>query len=124
MDHLVSYISRRYPDPSKLVIATNYEEYVLMYYLNAKVVVGYVGNNLESDLKETPDIVVIRKNRPNFVKELESYLSKADYEKVVLDVYDYPVNNIPENTLKLRHLYKSIEPNNDSEKLTLFVRRI
>jgi len=124
MDHLVSYISRRYSDPSKLVIATNYEEYVLMYYLNAKVVVGYVGNNLESDLKETPDIIVIRKNRPNFVKELGSYFSKANYEKVVLDVYDYPVNNIPENTLILRHLYKPIKPSDDSERLTIFVRRI
>ncbi|MGB9677896.1 MAG: hypothetical protein ACPLZ9_04685, partial [Candidatus Ratteibacteria bacterium] len=120
MDYLVSYILANYRNPESLVIATNYEEYVLMYYLNSKVIVGYVGNNLKEDLKARPDIVVIRKNRPNFVPELKSFLEKGKYKEVIFNVYDYQVNNIPETTLSLKHLFKLPPPRDDSEKLSIF----
>lgn len=123
MDYLVGYIIENYKEPSSLVIATNYEEYVLMYYLDSKVVVGYVGNNLDEDKKSNPDIVVIRKNRPNFVSELNDFLKKGNYKEVVLNVYDYQVNNIPETTLPLKHLFKLPEPKDNSERLSLFVRQ-
>ncbi len=121
MDFFVEYVVENYPSSEDIIIATNYEEYVLMYYLGSRVVVGYVGNNLEEDLKVTPDIVLVRKNRPNFINELSSFLKKGNYKEVTLDVYDYQVNNIPEMTLPLRHLFATPKTDRQEEKLSFYI---
>lgn len=120
VDYLISYLQKQYVNSEKLVIATNYEEYSLMYYLDAKVVVGYVGNNLNEDQDVVPDIVIKRLGRPNNVTVLDEMLSRTSYQKTVLDVWDYPVNNLPEGTLVLRHLYKIPKTNDSRLKLTLY----
>lgn len=121
MDFFVEYVVVNYPKHEDLVIATNYEEYVLMYYLGSRVIVGYVGNNLDEDLKLTPDIVLIRKNRPNFVRELNYFLEKGNYKEITLNVYDYPVNNIPEMTLPLKHLFSTPKTDKKQEMLGFYV---
>jgi len=122
MDYAVAYILSNYKNPSKLIIATNYEEYVLMYYLKSKVVVGYVGNNLEDDLRAQPDIIIPRRGRPNFVGELNSFLEKGNYQGISSPVYDYQVNNIPDQTIPLKHLYRTKFAEKESERLKIYVK--
>jgi len=122
MDYVVSYINENYVNTEDLVIATNYEEHTLMYYLNSRVIVGYVGSNLKEDRTLTPDIIIKRSNRLNNIDVLNEMLERNKYRKVVLDIMDYPVNNIPEQTLVLRHLFRSPITDNDKVKVVLYVK--
>jgi len=61
LDFVIPYIKSKYDKPGRLVIATNYEECSYMYYLGSRVIIGYVGNNLEEDLKIQPDVIIFRK---------------------------------------------------------------
>ncbi len=121
VDYIVSYIKDKYENTDNLVIATNYEEHVLMYYLGSRVIVGYVGNNIEKDSLEKPDIVIPRRGRPNYKKVLYDFLNKWDYEEVKLPVYDYSYNNIPELTLFYPHLFKTKLPESRDDYLTFYI---
>jgi len=118
VDYIVSYIKENYEDSENLVIATNYEEHVLMYYLGSRVVVGYVGNNIEEDSLEKPDIVIPRRGRPNNREILHSFLDKWEYEEVRLPVFDYYYNNIPELG---SHLFKTMKPDAYEDYLTFYI---
>ncbi len=122
LDFAIPYLQNQFEHPEELVIATNYEELSYAFYLGSKVTIGYVGNNLKEDLTIQPDVIIMRKDRPNFVTELRDLLSHAEYEKVIFPVYDYQFNNIPELYIPLPHLYKTKYAENESEALTLYVR--
>jgi hypothetical protein len=120
MDFVIPYIQKKSKTPDKLIIATQYEEPVLMYYLKSKVIVGYTGFNLDSDKKLTPDIVIIRKQRPNFLTGLKEFLQRGNYEEINFPVYDYQVNNIPELSLPLKHLFSTPLTDNPDEQITIY----
>lgn len=120
LDFVIPYIKGKNQNPEKLIIATNYEEPSLMYYLGSRVIVGFTGYNLKKEVKLIPDIIIMRKNRPNFVKELSSFLEKADYQKISFPIMDYPVNNIPEITLSLRHLFSTPLTEKENDQLTIY----
>lgn len=95
VDSAIEEIIARYEEPSQLTIATNYAELSFVFYLDSKVIIGGVGNNLEEDMKLTPDVIVPRDGWWNRDK-IDELLRKAEYEKVVLPIADISFNNIAE----------------------------
>src|SRR5262245_13551105 len=94
LDYIVPYLRERYPDPSALVIATNYEDPAYMYYLGSRVTVGFFGANLAEDLEVQPDVIVFRpwgQQRP----ALELLKSRARYQVRIFPVRSAKVNNLP-----------------------------
>ena len=87
------------------------------------MVVGFVGNNIEEDANADPDIVIMRKGRDNFVEILQAFVDNGDYEKVSFPIYDYHVNNIPELTIPLKHLYKTKFSESENEQLEIYVKK-
>ena len=127
LDFAIPYIKTNYKNPENLIIATNYEEGAYMYYLGSKVTMGYVGNNLEEDLKIRPDIIIFRKRpKPGYVNArlFNSFFQKAKYIKISFPVFDYWVNNIPELNDRVfpTHLYKTPMAINESECLDIYIR--
>jgi hypothetical protein len=125
LDYVIPYIKENYPNPEKLVIATNYEETSFMYYLNAKVTVGYVGNNLEADARVVPDIIIYRKLWPSFEHIFIKFLEQHAYARISFPVLDYTVNNIPElNGLPhLQHRFRTLQVSKEGDKTDMFVRK-
>jgi hypothetical protein len=111
LDFLVPYITESYPDPAALVIATNYEEAPLMYYLGSRVVVGYVKYGRGADLAVIPEILVFRQGwlTPEDERIFHRFRAAADYTPVRFPVDDYQVNNIPEVNLRLPFLRHQFE---------------
>ncbi len=123
LDFAMPIIQSKYPDPSQLQIATNYEEYSYMYYLKCKTLVGFYGNNLKNDLKETPDIIIIRKQMGFQAEYFSDYFLRNEYEKMLLPVEDYPVNNIPEISSPLHHQTQTLLTQTQSKQLELFFKK-
>jgi hypothetical protein len=123
LDYVIPYIRQNFKNPENLVIATNYEELSYMYYLGSKVTIGYVYNNLEEDLRYTPDIIIFRKrwgSEPRFFKIL---LTRDAYRRVSFPVFDYEVNNIPEFDYKFfNHLFQTKFASTEEEKADLWVK--
>ena len=122
VDYAVEYINDTFPDPSQLVIATNYEELSYAYYLGSKVTIGYVGNNLLEDSTVQPDIIIMRKNRNNFLETFQMLLLQDSYTAVHFDIDDYDFNNIPELYLAKPHRFKTVLTSDPHNQLTLYVR--
>lgn len=122
LDFAIPYILENHKDTGKLVIAANYEENSLMYYLGAKVIIGFVKNNLEEDLKETPDVMIFRKYWERDPRELRTFLGKAGYRKILFPVLDYPVNNMPDLHHGIRHLFHTPLAKNESDRLEIYVK--
>ena len=126
LDFIVPYVKENYPKTEELVIAANYEEASLMYYLGSKVVVGYTGNNIWEDLKETPDLIIDRRFwfSARDAYAYQTFTQKANYEAVTLPVKDYAVNNIPELNYKLiPHLYSTPLTDNDEKRMRIYVKK-
>lgn len=125
LDFVIPYIKANYKDPERLIIATNYEEPSYMYYLGSKVIVGFVGNNLEEDSKMQPDIIVPRKQRLfGQQRAFAEFLQKGRYRKNSFPVLDYLVNNMPEiGHGRFSHLYKTPLATNENERLDIFIRQ-
>ena len=125
LDFVIPYIKANYKDPERLIIATNYEEPSYIYYLGSKIIVGFVGNNLEEDSKAQPDIIVLRKQRLfGQQRSFAEFLQKGRYRKHSFPVLDYLVNNIPEiGHGRFSHLYKTPLAANENERLDIFVRQ-
>jgi len=123
LDFSIPYLAEKYPDTKDLIIATNYEEAAYMYYLDAQVIIGYTGNNLEKDSRMVPDVVILRKGRDNNVDILQSFLQKNSYEKKSFPVFDSQVNNIPELDCLLFHLYRTKWASSEEEKLEIYLKR-
>ena len=109
MDTIVDFIRSRYPNPEHLVIATNYEEPVLMYYLGSRVIFGYVGNNLEADRKAIPDVIVLRRRSAPTNGEFIKLLGKAGYRPVEIRIEDSWTNTSPEvSPGDIRHRFRTV----------------
>ena len=126
LDYLIPFIKERYRDTDKLVIATNYEETSFMYYLESKVIIGYVGNNLYEDTQAIPDIVIFRKSWRNLdLKIFIDFLAKHPYERISLPVFDYTMNNIPELNFspEYKHQFQTLETQDEKMKVDIFLKR-
>lgn len=95
LDFLVPWVLARYPDPERLVIATNYEAHPLMYYLGSHVIVGLSLNNIVAERALEPDLVVPRRGWPRSLVEIRKILSRGGYRAEELPVRDLHYNNIP-----------------------------
>jgi hypothetical protein len=98
VDFLVGHLRERYPNPSQLVIATNYEAHPLMFYLGSHVIVGLSKNNIAADRQLVADVVVPRRRWPGGLPELRRFLAKGEYEDHALPVLDVHYNNTPSLT--------------------------
>lgn len=110
LDYTIPWIMSTYDEPKNLVIATNYEECSYMYYLNSKVIMGYVLNNESEDRKQIPDIIHFRKawawNYGN--AEFNVFRQKTSYDSHKFNIYEYATNTIPElNTDPFPHPFKT-----------------
>lgn len=125
LDYTIPYIKENFPRADTLIIAANYEEHAYMYYLDSKVIVGFVGNNIEEDARLTPDIIAYRKPWRNFLNLFNAYFQRASYESVMFPVADGLVNNIPELNLvpALNHKFKTVHTENPQEATYLYIRR-
>jgi hypothetical protein len=95
LDFAIDEIRARHPDPSRLVIATNYEEQVLMYYLRSHVIIGLAGNNLLRDRELAPDLVIPRRRWPSQLAEIEQLLARGRYARTQLPAEDRWFNQYP-----------------------------
>jgi hypothetical protein len=125
LDHVIPFIKERYTNTSDLVIATNYEETSFMYYLDAKVTVGYVGNNLEEDIRTRPDIIVYRKLWQNFRGIFTNFILHNAYERITFPVFDISVNNIPELNWRppFNHRFQTVESSEEGEKVVMYITK-
>lgn len=112
MDYAVGFVKRSFPDPRTIVIATNYEEGVLQYYLGSRVVIGFVGNNLDEDMALTPDVIILRK-RPTYTNEfLRELLKRERYEYRMIGILDTTTNTSPEVTPgENSHRFRTVRTN-------------
>lgn len=121
LDYLIPAIKTKYGNTKNIVIATNYEELTYLFYLNCRVILGYNYKNIESDIKETPDVLIYRKNWGHGVEPFNIFLQKAKYEKESFEVFDSRVNNITElNWFFENHKFKTKFANADFEKTDLY----
>ncbi|MDD3906160.1 MAG: hypothetical protein PHS46_06505 [Candidatus Omnitrophica bacterium] len=120
LDFAIPFIKSNYRNTESLTIATNYEELAYMYYLDSKVIIGFVGNNLHEDSKLRPDVVIFRKTRSSAdLAVFNNFLLSDKYEKISFPVFDYFVNNIPE----LRHhLYLTPLSDEKNKNLDIFIK--
>lgn len=125
IDDVILYLANRFENPDQLIIATNYEEHAYMFYLGSKTIIGFVGNNLENDLKENPDVIIPRRNSGRNFKALAWFLSRGQYQLIPFPYRDLPVNNIPEirNNIGIFHRYKTEITDWEDEKIEVFIRR-
>jgi hypothetical protein len=126
LDYLIPFIKDTYGDTEKLVIATNYEETSFMYYLKSKVIIGYVGNNLEEDMKMAPDIIIFRKGWRNLSPKIfMDFFMRHRYQRVSFPVVDYKVNNIPELNLspEYQHQFRTLNTEDERMKVDIFLKK-
>ncbi len=123
LDYAIPFIRARYPDTRKLTIATNYEECSYMYYLDSRVIVGYVGNNLKKDLSAVPDIISFRKKWAYTNGVFGFLLRKADYKKVTFSVADTVCNNIPQVSGIIPHIFRSPTVVKEGQAFELYLKR-
>lgn len=124
IDDVILYLANGFENPNKLIIATNYEEHAYMFYLGSKTIIGFVGNNLENDLKENPDVIIPRRNQGRNLEALTWFISRGQYELISFPYTDLAVNNIPEirNNIGIFHRYKTETTDSEDEKIKIFVR--
>jgi hypothetical protein len=94
LDFVIPYLLEQYDRPDELVIATNYEDPVFMYYLGSHVTVGYYGANLPDDLEVQPDVIVPRPWDRN-LPALWTLAERANYQIRQFPVQNLMTNNIP-----------------------------
>jgi len=124
LDQIIPFIKQKYANTDNLIIATNYEETSFMYYLGSRVIVGFVGNNLEQDAQAVPDIIIYRKGWGNFGDVFNGFLQRQRYERISFPVFDRQVNNIPElNPLFIfPHQFKTLESGHESAKTDIYLK--
>ncbi len=124
LDYMIPFIKEKYPNPDSLVIATNYEETSYMYYLNSKVVIGYLGYNLFADTSAVPDLISVRQQWGKF-NVFKYLIKKANYEPQSFPVKDVPVNTIPELHFRppFNHLFRTPVPDSAVESTILYIKQ-
>ena len=120
LDFAVPFIKSHYDNTENLIIATNYEELVYMYYLGAKTIIGFMGNNVNEETNMRPDIIIFRKTRNlAYLSVFNHFLHTGRYQKVSFPVLDYFVNNIPQLQ---QHLYLTPITNHKNKSLDIYLR--
>jgi hypothetical protein len=125
LDFIIPFIKAKYGRTDTLVIACDYESTSFMFYLDAKVLVGYVPTDLQEDLRYIPDIIVCRQPGLPHTAILDRFLAKAPYTAVFFPVVNSPVNNIPElnsdfSYLRLNHqFYTAFTKRRESQAFVL-----
>lgn len=122
VDAFVEYVEQQYATPEDLVIATNYEETSLIYYLGSKVIVGFALPAQPTIDLPAPDVLLPRRAWGR-LDTLRSLYAKAGYAPILLPVVDTPINTIPETTLSLHHLFVTPQPIEVVDALLLYVRK-
>jgi hypothetical protein len=126
LDYLIPFIKEKYANTDNLVIATNYEETSFMYYLNAKVTIGFAGNNLEQDSQTLPDIIIYRKPHIIYTPIFSNFFAGHHYERISFPVADAgAANNLPElNWMPPdQHYFRTVEAVDENEKVELHIRK-
>ena len=127
LDYAIPYLAERYEHPEQLVIATNYEEYAFMYYLDSHVIVGLSLNNLRRERDLLPDVVIPRRRWPRSLRELGPFLRAGDWEQVRLPVADVHHNNVPalsaSRFIPAPHRFVTPASGDPDEQLVLYLRR-
>ncbi len=120
MDKVIFYIKNKYPHPENISIYTPIEQLELIYYLESKVLCD---DNINC-YKDPPDIFIPRNYMTSDVlwERYNDYMKESKYEKIPLHILDYPVNNIPEFSLSLKHLYKTPIEEDPVLQLYLYVK--
>jgi hypothetical protein len=125
LDYVIPFIKEKYVTTDNLIIATNYEETSFMYYLDAKVIVGYIGNNLDNDSRATPDIIFFRKKvSSKFADVFFDFLRRGRYLKILFPAMDLPPNNFPELNLAppVMHRFLTMEANSEELQVEIYLR--
>jgi hypothetical protein len=126
LDFIIPEIRSIFPQTDTLVIAVDYESTSFMFYLNAKVLIGYVPIDVHEDMKFVPDIIVYRQPFLPQKDMLNKYLKKAEYDTKYFNVLNYPVNNIPElngGPEELLHLFETPYSDNREKQAFMLVKR-
>jgi len=127
LDYAIPFLAERYEHPEQLVIATNYEEYAFMYYLDSHVIVGLSLNNLRRERDLAPDVVIPRRRWPRSLRALGPFLRDGDWEEVRLPVADVHHNNVPalsaSRFIPAPHRFVTPASEVPDEQLLLYLRR-
>lgn len=125
LDHIIPYLAERYPDGSRLTVATNYEGPAYTFYLGCRVLLGYFGGNLEEDRRLVPDVIVPRP-WPRHVAVLRGWLESGEYELVTFPVRSLRTNHNPSlwpgSPGGVRHVFHTPLPRRPEERSFLFER--
>jgi hypothetical protein len=126
IDFVVDWVREHEPEPERLVIATNYEEEALMYYLDSRVIIGLALNNLAEDRRLSPDLVIPRRRWPSSLPEVVTFLRQGDWERIELPVVDLHYNNVPalsrSRFLPDPHRFRTAVPESSDEALAIYRR--
>ena len=126
IDFVVAWVRERHPEPEGLVIATNYEEQALMYYLGSRVIIGLTLNNLTQDRELEPDLVIPRRRWRSSLPEVVAFLRRGRWERFPLPVVDLHYNNIPalsrSRYLPDPHRFHTAVPEREGEALVIYQR--
>jgi hypothetical protein len=98
LDFAVAHLRERYPDPSSLLVATNYEAQPLMFYLGSRVIVGLAQGDIANERALEPDVVIPRRRWPRSLAALRGFLARGRFEQVRLPVQDTHYNEVPSLT--------------------------
>ena len=126
LDFAIPFLEERYRDTRELVIATNYESYPLMLYLDSHVIVGLSGADLKRDLEERHDVVIPRKSWSRHLNVLAGLLRQGRFERHDFPVRDDPYNTIPElgrwPSVPVSHRFQTAWAESEGEGLQIFLR--
>lgn len=122
IDYAIPYLQERFEGETEdLVIATNYEEPVFMYFLNSKTTIGFLGNNLKEDSLVKPDVIIYRKHWTRHEALFEKLVANDDYERIAFPVKDIPINNLPQIDFRISHRFKTEFSDDPEEQFEMYI---
>jgi hypothetical protein len=98
LDFAVAHLRERYPQPERLLIASNYEAQPLMFYLGSRVIVGLAQGDIENEPTLEPDVVIPRRRWPRSLAALRPFVARGSWQEERLPVLDTHYNNVPSLT--------------------------
>lgn len=124
LDVAIPYLKNQFKNTQNLLVATNYEDSSLMYYLDCNIAVGFSGIHKGRDSTRVPDVIFYRKSYGNHIGMFNNYLKKTQYERVEFSVIDTPVNTISELDFgAFSHQFKTLFTENKQEQVHLYLKK-
>jgi len=126
LDFVVAYVAATSAHTEDLVIATNYANHPLMYYLGSHVIVGTNLNNIIAERGLIPDFVIPRRRWPRGQAELRAFLARGGYQRAALPVPDQHFNNVPAltRTPAMPDVHRYVTPTATGEDRLMIHRRV